>query len=248
VILGLFLAIMTIPLHALILRRRPHDMGLLPDGEPLPISPIKQQNHDSTLKHALRGVAFWQLTASFAIAAIAAAAIRVHFIPFLVDAGFESSAAAFASGGIGLMQVAGRLVFAPLEMRYSSRTMVIGVFTLEALGMSLLLFTASWWTIGLFIVIFGMAYGAKTLARPAMLADLYGASHYGRISSVNAMFLTIANTAAPVGAGLLYDHFDSYQPIVWLILALSITSVAVMLLMKPQRAPSQEVTLDIAAG
>ena len=90
----------------------------------------------------------------------------------------------------------------------------------------------------LFILLFGAAVGARTLARPTILADWYGVSHYGRISSVMAMFLTFSGTAAPVGAGLLYDSFGSYQPMLWVILGLSGVSVLVMFLIKTGRLPA----------
>ncbi len=89
--------------------------------------------------------------------------------------------------------------------------MVSGVFALQAVAMLFLMVGTSLWSIGLFIVIFGAAYGARTLARPSILAEVFGISHYGRISSVMVIFLTLAATVAPVGAGWLYDFFGSYD-------------------------------------
>ena len=233
--LGVLLAVTTILPHALVLRRRPQDMGLLPDGD-AQLSEIKQRIQ-MTFKEVIRSRTFWLLTAAFSLSNLASAAIRVHFIPFLIDVGVDASAAAWASGSIGLLQVAGRIVFAPLDSRLSSRVMTIGVFGLQALGLSLLLVATSGAAIVIFIVVFGAAYGAKTLARPVMLADLYGSSHYARISSVMALFLTASSTVAPVGAGLLHDASGSYQPVLWGALAISLVSVAVMFFV---RAAGQE--------
>ncbi|HEX2620436.1 MAG TPA: MFS transporter, partial [Phototrophicaceae bacterium] len=179
-ILGLFLAIITIPLHALMLRHRPEDLGLLPDGisssnlEPLRV------NQSVSLQTALQGRAFWLLTLGFGLASLSAAALRVHFIPFLIKAGIDSSTAAFTTGAIGIMQVTGRVIFAPLDHRYSGRVIIIGVFALQALAMGLLLIGQAPLQIGFFIILFGAAQGAATLARPSILAELYGTSHYGR--------------------------------------------------------------------
>ena len=229
-ILGLFLACMTIPLHALMLRGRPADLGLQPDGvaisqdEPLKSLPGVQ------FRDALRGRTFWLLTLSFGLISLSAAAIRVHFIPFLIETGIESSTAALATGGIGIMQVVGRVIFAPLDHRFSSRVIVIGVFGLQAVALSVLLMGQTGIIIGAFILLFGAAQGAVTLARPSILAELYGVAHYGRISSVMALFLTLAGTTAPLAASLLYDRAGHYQPVLWAVALLAVAATAVVFL------------------
>lgn len=223
-LLGIFLAIMTIPLHALMLRRHPDELGLLPDGITRHSAEKIPARRDVSFRNAIRNRVFWLLTLSFGLASLAAAAIRVHFIPFLIGSGIESSTAAFATGAIGIMQVAGRVVFAPLERRWSSIVIVIGIFALQAAAMAILLLGQAPLMLGLFILIFGAAQGAATLARPSILAELYGSSHYGRISSVMTIFLTISGTSAPLGASLIFDATGSYQPVLWIIVALALLS------------------------
>lgn len=238
-ILGVFLAVTTIPLHALILRRRPADLGLLPDGE-LNAIDLQTPVISLSLSDALHSRFFWLLTLAFSLAYLAANAIRVHFIPFLIDSGINASTAALASGSIGLMQVAGRVVFAPLDTRFSGRVMVAGVFALQGAALFVLLLGSSLWAIGVFIVVFGAAYGAQTLARASIIAELFGSSHYGRISSVMAIFLTLAGTAAPVGAGLIYDRFGSYQPVLWLVIVLALIASSIIALSKPEERKAVE--------
>jgi hypothetical protein len=43
-----------------------------------------------------------------------------------------------------------------------------------------------------------------TLVRPALIADLYGRAHYARIAGVLAFAATLAQGAAPVGAGAAF--------------------------------------------
>ncbi len=232
--LGVFLGVTTIPLHALVLRHRPQDVGYLPDGDTY-ISPESSGKMVSgvSLSEALHNRYFWLLTLAFSLSYLSAAAIRVHFIPFLIDEGIDASVAAYTSGAIGLMQVAGRAIFAPLDNRWSTRMMVTGVFALQAIAILILLIGVSVWSIGLFILMFGAAYGARTLARPSLLAEVFGVSHYGRISSVMVIFLTLAATIAPVGAGWLYDVFSSYDPMLWVILGLAIAASGVILFATP---------------
>jgi MFS family permease len=231
-ILAVFLALTTIPLHALILRRRPSDLGLLPDGD-TDAAAFARPVRNASLGDALRSAFFWRLTVAFSLAVLASSAIRVHFIPFLIDGGIDPSTAALASGAIGLMQVAGRVIFAPLDSRFSGRVMVAGVFALQAAAMTMLLAGSSPAAIGIFVIVFGAAYGAQTLARVSILADQFGAAHYGRISSIMAIFLTLAGTSAPVGAGLIHDRFGTYQPMLWIIVALAITATVLIAFSPP---------------
>ena len=231
-ILGVFLGLTTIPLHALVLRRRPDDLGLLPDGLPAVAVESSALSVKLSLSDALRSRYFWWLTLAFSLSYLAASAIRVHFIPFLIDAGINPSTAAVASGSIGLMQVAGRVVFAPLDTRLPGRIIVAGIFALQSLALLVLLLGVSPLVIGLFIMIFGAAYGAQTLSRVSIIADLFGAAHYGRISSVMAIFLTLAGTAAPVGAGLIFDRFHSYQPVLMIIIVLALAATGIIMVSK----------------
>lgn len=237
-ILGIVLAVTTILPHALILRRRPSDMGLLPDGEPPVADAPPPVLTGTTVNQALHSRAFWVLTIAFGLSAVAAQAIRIHIIPYLMEVGVDSSTAALASGAIGLMQVAGRLVFAPLDSKFSGRVMVAWILGLQAVAMLLLSLGGSPIVLLLFIGVFGTSYGAKTLARASVVGKEFGASHYGRISSLMSFFLTIGWTIGPVGAGYLYDVRGSYELVVWAIIILSAASVGVMALIRtPKRQP-----------
>ena len=232
-ILGVFLAVTTIPLHAIVLRRRPSDLGLFPDGEQNAIE-THTKAINLSLSDALHSRFFWLLTLGFSLAFLASSAIRVHFIPFLIDSGINASTAALASGSIGLMQVVGRVIFAPLDSRFSGRVMVAAVFAMQGTATFVLLLGSSIWGIGIFIVVFGAGYGAQTLARASIIAELFGSSHYGRISSVMSIFLTVAGTAAPVGAGLIFDHFGSYQPVLWIVIILALIATGIVAFSKPE--------------
>ncbi len=89
-----------------------------------------------------------------------------------------------------------------------------------------------------FIAIFGAAQGAVTLARPSILAERYGVSHYGRISSIMALFLTLTSTAAPLVASLLHDGAASYQPVLWMVAFFAVIATGVLLLVRQERPPA----------
>jgi hypothetical protein len=60
-----------------------------------------------------------------------------------------------------------------------------------------------------------------TLVRPALVADVYGPAHYASIEGVLAFAATMAQAAAPLGAGAAYDALGRYDPILVLLSALA---------------------------
>src|ERR687896_717903 len=79
-VLAGILAVATVLPHALLLRRRPEDLGLLPDGAPPgagaePSRPAAVR--DVRLDEALRDPAFWWLTVALCLEAVASVAVGV---------------------------------------------------------------------------------------------------------------------------------------------------------------------------
>jgi MFS family permease len=236
-VLSVVLGLGTIPLHLVVLRRSPQDLGLQPDGEAVSNILAAQPPRQSVpVRAALRNSAFWWLTAGFTLTTLAASALTVHLIPHLLDQGYDARFAALAASVIGAMKFPGRLAFAPLERRMASQHLAALLVLCQALAVLLLVLVPGAYGVIGGAALFGAASGAGTLARPALLAEYYGAAHYGSISGVLAFFLSGAQALAPVGAGLLYTLFGGYQPVLWIIaLVFGVGFVAVVRLSGPRQ-------------
>ena len=222
-VLAVILAVGTIPLHALVLRRSPEAIGLTPDGEPSAIDGVGGVVAEPrvTPREALRSPAFWWLIAAFILAMLATMTMTVHLIPYLIGRGFSSGFAASAAGAIGLLALPGRLIFTPLGGRIQRRVVTAAIFVVQTLSLIALLFVPGVWGVVLFVVLFGAGFGAITPARAALVSDLFGASSYGSINGVVALCVIAARAIAPVGAGLLLAAAGSYTPVIWIATALS---------------------------
>lgn len=215
--LALLLAVVTVPLHALVLRSRPDDMGLQPDGAKPIESEKRTPRFGIDVRGAISGRTFWLLTLAFALLALSASAIRVHFIPFLIDVGISPTVAAYAAGAIGITQVVGRVLFAGIEHRMTRAALLVGVFGVQAAAMAVLLAGQSPTMIWGFILGFGAAQGMATLVRPAILSELYGITHFGRISAVMGFFTVLCHTLAPFAASVAFDLRGDYQLVLWMV-------------------------------
>jgi cyanate permease len=235
VTLALLLAIITIPLHALVLRRRPEDLGLAPDGIAASASASLTRTapeQSVSTRAALQSATFWRIAIAFALATLAAGAITVHLVPYLIDRGYSAGFAAGSVGFIGIMALPGRLVFTLLGERLPRHAVTATLFLLQAIALPVLLLVPGIVGVSCFVVLFGAGFGAITPARAALVADHYGSAYYARINSVVGLFATGARGLAPVGAGIMYDLLGSYPPIFWALAVLSALAASIILLVK----------------
>jgi MFS family permease len=259
VILAITLAILTIPVHAILLRHLPQDLGLAPDGgteaerrrggeaegargqnsaisAPSALPPAERS---VPAKVAIRSGSFRWLAAAFFLAFLANVAVTVHLIPYLTDHGFSSGFAASAAGLIGILALPGRLIFTPLGGILPRRFVAAGIFLFQTAGLVVLVTVHSAAGVVAFVILFGIGFGAITPARAALVAEMYGAREYATISGVLALFVTGARALAPVSAGILYTAFGRYEPVFWIIIAVSILSIAATLMID-RGVPSAE--------
>jgi len=234
--LAAILAIGTIPAHALLLRRRPEDLGLHPDGAPTAHTHADgPRREDVPLGAALRDPTFRWLVLAFCLSTAVAFGVHVHLVPILLDRGYAPTFAAALAGLVGAMQVLGRVLMTPLAGRVSLRTVSVLVLAVQPVALVVLLLVPGTVGVVLFVALFGAAKGCMTLVRPAFVAELYGRAHYASIAGVLAFAATLAQAAAPVGAGAAFDAFGGYDPILWGLVATS--ALAAVALLPARAAP-----------
>lgn len=247
-VLAVVYAALTIPTHALLLRRRPEDLGLAPDGATapetlLPAAPAVEGTRGTmhagttvnshTIRAVVRGAAFRWTAVAFTLSGLTTTAVAVHLVPLLMERGYGAAFAGGAMGVLGLMALPGRLVFTPLGDRWSRGAVTASIFALQAVGLTALLATRSSAGVWLFVALFGAGFGAITPARAALVGDLVPPSAYGRVGGALALIVSLARAAAPVGASLLYTlgggARHGYDTVLATLLALCAASAAAVL-------------------
>jgi MFS family permease len=223
VILAVVLGTITIPLHALALRRAPRPQRAAA-GESRPASVVARD--------ALRSAPFWLLSAAFFLGTFTGIAMTIHGIPFLLERGYSAPFAAFAVGLIGISQIPGRALFVVIGGRLPRELTISAVFVLIAAGIALVVGLDTTTTVLAGLVLLGMGNGMATLARATAIADLYGASAYGTINSIIAAGTTGARAAGPVAAAV-YAAALGYSALLWTLAGIS--TVAVLLAYRAER-------------
>jgi MFS family permease len=224
VILAVVLGAITIPLHALALRRAP---------EPRPGASLEHAEPSVAARDALRSLPFWLLSTAFFLGTVTGIAMTIHAIPFLLERGYSAAFAAFAVGLVGVSQIPGRAVFAVIGARMPREVAISTVFVLIASGIGVIVGVDATPAVLAGLVLLGMGNGMATLARATAIADLYGGSAYGTINSVAAAATTAARAAGPVAAAL-YAAMSGYVALLWTLAG--IAGIAALLAYRAERA------------
>lgn len=156
---------------------------------------------------------------AFTLATVVTVVVSVHLVAVLTDRGVPAGAAAAAAGGLGLLSVTGRALLTLAERRWSFATLMAGVFTAQAVALLLLATLPGSAVVVAFVVVYGAGFGAMTIARPVILAAMFGVRSFGSVSGALHAVLTIAKAAAPLIAGIAVTRAGAYTPVLWALVA-----------------------------
>lgn len=218
-VLALVLALVAVPLHALALTR------------PWPPSATGDLAQDRTaVRSVIRGSAFWALTAALALGTLTVYAVVVGIVPLMEGRGFSTTEAAWALGVVGVGQVFGRLVYAPLA-RYSGAVHRI-VFTLLACAGATALLAAVSGPLALVMAaaaMVGTARGLLTLLQATAVADRWGEEHYTTLNGLMHTPLMLTMALAPSACAVLAGPLGGYPAVFLLMGGMSLVGAVVAL-------------------
>src|SRR5215510_14995316 len=116
VAMGLLILVVLAPIN-LLLRKRPQDLGLLPDGDTAPAADVAVRPSnvvdtawaavDWTLGRAIRTARFWWIAFGYFCGLYAWYAVQVHQTKYLIENGFSPIVAAWALGLVSLAGIPG---------------------------------------------------------------------------------------------------------------------------------------------
>jgi MFS family permease len=215
VVIGLSVWAIVAPIAWLVMRRRPEDHGLEPDGDtdrrqtmaPRP-RPVERT---WTRQQAARTPALWLLIIGFGLSSMGMSAMLLHLIPYLSDRGFSASEAAAGFGMIGVAGLISKPIWGLALERFPAKGCALAEFLLMAAGIALILRISSEATMYGAILIFGLGIGGVVTVQEVVWANLFGRLTLGTVRSVGRPFGIVTSAAGPVFAGAAYDIGHSYE-------------------------------------
>lgn len=238
--LGISVVVLLIPI-AFVMRRRPEDYGLQPDGKVLANgSPqdtkINQIEGTSlTVNEALRTKSFWSLVFGFGLIMGALMSVLIHAIPFTVESGFSRTIAAAAITVNGVGNLSGKFFWGYALQRFDPRKLVFLAYSLSALGVALMLSTPNNLNITILFsafFLYGLGFGGTIPLSQFLWAKYFGRTHIGSINGVAHPMTTLSTALAPVLVGYGYDVYQTYLPAFILIICAYILGAFIVLISK----------------
>ena len=244
--LGVLVIVLLGPLN-LLLKRRPEDIGMMPDGiaqgSPLADRSANIVDHrwaavDWTLRRAVRTGRFWWIALAYFCGLFSWYAVQVHQTKYLIEAGFAPSLAAWALGLVSLVAVPGQIAFGHLSDRIGREWVwtigncgfvvcCLALIGLQAMPSAALLY--------LMIVAQGTLGYSLTSVMGAIPAEIFEGRHYGSIFGTVMLAAILGGAAGPWIAGVLYDTTGSYAVAFWIAAACSVVSMLAIWLAAPGR-------------
>ncbi len=198
-----------VPLAVTVVRGRPQEMGLEPDGAAAPASGSRAAMGGVLFAEARRSRFFHAVALAYVFASGAQVGAIMHLYRLAAErAGLDIAALAVAvlAGG----SVAGRLLGGFLMQTVKVRTfapIVMGVQGLALIGMGLAPAPASFVAA---TAVFGLSIGNVLILQSLLLADAFGARDYGRIYSINQLISMVGVAGGPALIGVIYDASGGY--------------------------------------
>jgi MFS family permease len=244
VALGVLLVAVLAPIN-LLLKRRPEDIGLHPDGSDSVVAASARTSNivdhrwasiDWTMRRALLTRRFWFLAVGYFCALFSWYAVQVHQTKYLIEIGFGPTEAAWALGLVSLVAVPGQIALGHLSDRIGREW----VWTIGNLGfvvccalLVLLQHAPSTALLSAMILAQGaLGYGLTAVMGP-MPAEIFEGSHYGSIFGAVMLAAIMGGAVGPWVAGVIYDGTASYAPAFWISAAASAVSILAIWLASP---------------
>ena len=235
------LVAVVLPLNFLLQRKRPEDLGLLPDGAGAgseqqqraalraAVVDAEWAGREWTLRRAMATARFWWLAAAYFGGLFAWYAVQVHQTKYLVEIGIDPALAAFALGLVGLTGIVGQIGLGHLSDRIGREWVWSLAVAGFALCYALLLAMGAYplpWLMYAMVASQGLLGYALASVYGVIPAELFQGRHFGSVFGVVSVVASLGAGAGPWVTGAMQDATGSYAPAFWLAMGLSGVSIA----------------------
>ncbi len=248
VAMGALVLAVLVPLN-LLLRQRPEDIGLLPDGDRAAAAVTAGRPGtnvvdaawaaiDWTLPRAVHTARFWWLALGYFCALYAWYAVQVHQTKYLVEIGFTSTLAAWALGIVSLAGIPGQIMLGHLSDRIGREWVwtagscgfaicYVALLAMDQVPSVVLLY--------LMVIAQGMLGYGITSVFGAIPAEIFQGRHYGSVFGTLMLSAIGGGAAGPFVTGVLHDATGNYRAGFGIGLGVSLLSALAIWLAAPRQ-------------
>jgi len=230
---GIFVGLISF-IVSLVIRSKPEDMGLLPDGD-LPkenadlVDVIQDkdgsgdQRSEFTVRQALRTKTFWLMLLGVVTRVSATNAIIVHLFPILEQEGLGPQTASFYASFMFFLAIPLRFLLGIAGDKLAPRKLLFFGMNLGAVSLLALLWVNSIVGVIIFILCLAVVEGV-TSVNWIMLGDYFGRGRFASLMGFMSVFHNIGLVITPIYAGWIKDTTGSYDMVLATLAPLFVVS------------------------
>jgi MFS family permease len=246
--LAIIVIVVLVPLN-LLLRRRPEEIGLLPDGAAAADAPAAGTRASNvvdpawtatvwTLARALRTARFWWICLGYFCALYAWYAVQVHQTKYLIEIGVSPLEAAWALGLVSLVGVPGGIIFGHVSDRIGREwvwTFGSAGFAICMMALIALQAGPTPWLVYTMVIAQGFLGYSLTSVLGPIVAEIFEGPHFGTIFGTVMFAAVTGGAVGPWVTGVLHDHAGNYNAAFWIAMALCFVSAAAIWMAAPRK-------------
>ena len=257
IIIGLTAICLAFPISRVI-RNRPEDYGMLPDGErpedaerrpsraarPTPLSP----SVEFTASQALRTRTFWLIAIGHGFTSMAIIAIMAHLAPMLTDQGLTLPQAAWVVSTYTVTSMVFQIIGGYIGDSIP-KNVGLFIFTMvQAASLLVLTFATEVWMAFAFAALFGVGFGGRSPLTTSIRGEYFGRRSFGTIMGISQVPMNVLLLAAPVFPGILYDMYGNYTLAFMILAGLNCIGGFLFLLARKPTPPQPSRRREIATA
>ena len=229
-----------------IIRSKPEDMGLAPDGvsvvkesgELLGTSDSSEGESDFTVMQALKTPAFWILTVTQISSSVSIVTLALHLVPKLTDMGMTLSSAGTVVLVYTVVALPAQSIAGYLAERLPKIIMISFFLFLQGAGIALIALFDNVIMAHLFAFLYGIGFGGRTPLITAIRGDYFGRKAFATIMGVSQFPMNLAMIVAPLFAGYMFDTTGTYiVPFMTFSVLCIFGSALILFVRKPKKSP-----------
>jgi sugar phosphate permease len=243
--IGIAAFVLLFPL-AFMVRTRPEDIGLQPDGEAGPARTgfvaRPALEHSFTRSEAMRQPSLWLINVSGALFVMGVTGLQTNWLVYFQDAGFASTTAALSASAFGIGSFSSRFLWGFIAHKYPVRVLMAVATSLTAATVLLIFQVDNVPTMMAVAVLNGLALGGNFVMRPLIVADYFGRNHLGAIGGIMRPLQIAGGATGPLAVAGLFDLTDSWHIAFGLVIGIWLASALSIAIAAPPKPPALSAT------
>jgi sugar phosphate permease len=238
---GALIALVVGALTLWVVRNRPQDLGLQPDGDAAP--PLAAATGAAaapevrwTVAQTLRQRDFWCIALAVALTFAVNQSTLISLVPYGTDRGFTLQQAQWLVSALAACSILGKLVLGALADRVDKRWLLLVVVAAIGVEQTTLLLQPGFAVLLVVCGLAGFASGGTLPLWAALIGERFGAASFGSVMGLMNPVNMIASLVAIGFIGRTFDVTGSYDLAFTIFLGVAVVA-AVMTLLITARPP-----------